>query len=185
MTSFDSSPARDERGGKREPRAEQAASWADHFLQVDHIAVAVQNLEAAERWFTEVLGFCCVERRELAGTKSGMRSAVMQAGSLVFVLVQGTNPDSQVSRFIRHYGQGVQHVALRVHNIDKIVPALRERKLEFSTSLIQSGELRQAFTRRNRETGIMLELVERGTFGGFSDENVSSLFRQLEESDEF
>lgn len=157
----------------------------EHLIRIDHIAVAVENLQVAEHWYTEVLGFKCIERRAVEGRKSGMISSVMAAGPVVFVLIQGTSPESQVSRFIQHYGQGVQHVALQVRGIDQLVPALRGRRLDFSTSMIESPELRQAFTRRSPETGLMLEFIERGKFTGFNDHNVNSLFAQLEANDDF
>jgi methylmalonyl-CoA/ethylmalonyl-CoA epimerase len=158
---------------------------AEHLVGIDHIAIAVTNLDAAEKWYREALGFRCVERRVLEGRKSGMRSVVMKLGPLIFVLIQGTNPESQVSRFIEHYGQGVQHVAFQVRGIDQLVATLRKRGLEFSTTLVESPELRQAFTRRNADTGLMLEFIERGEFSGFTDENVQTLFAQLEASDDF
>ena len=157
----------------------------EHLVQIDHIAVAVRDLDLAEQWFSEVLGFRCIERRDLEGTKSGMRSVVMQAGPIVFVLVQGTTPESQVSRFVREFGQGVQHIALGVRGIDRLVRKLKGSNLPFSTRVVTSGELRQVFARRNPDTGLMLEFIERGNFSGFADGNVDDLFRQLEESDEF
>lgn len=160
-------------------------SIADSLVRIDHIAVAVEDLETAQRWYSEVLGFRCVERRSLEGRKSGMLSAVMQAGPVVIVLVQGTNPDSQVSRFIQHYGPGVQHVALEVRNIEGLVRGLAQRNLRFSTGIVDGPGIRQTFTKRNPDSGVMLELIERTEFQGFTDENVNSLFRQLEESDEF
>jgi len=157
----------------------------DYLIRIDHLAVAVEDLAAAQRWYSEVLGFRCVEHRTLEGTKSGMISAVMQAGPIVFVLVQGTNPESQVSRFIQRYGQGVQHIAFQVRDIDRLVGGLTRKNLGFSTGIVDSPGLRQTFTKRNPETGVMLEFIERGEFPGFTDENVNSLFRQMEENDEF
>jgi methylmalonyl-CoA epimerase len=158
---------------------------SEHLVRVDHIAVAVADLNVAIRWYSEVLGFKCIERRALDGRRSGMVSAVMQAGPIVFVLVQGTNPDSQVSRFIQHYGQGVQHVALQVNNIEGLVQRLDRRGMSFSTDIVKSPGLRQTFTKRSSQTGLMIELIERGEFSGFTDENVDSLFRQMEASDDF
>ena len=167
------------------PANEASSTIGDQLIRIDHVAVAVENLQVAERWYTEVLGFRCIERRVLEGRKSGMISAVMQAGPVVFVLVQGTNPESRVSRYVRHFGHGVHHVALQVRGIDRLVPSLRGRRLDFSTTLVESPGLRQAFARRSAETGLMLEFVERGEFAGFSDQNVQSLFAQLEASDDF
>jgi len=100
-------------------------------------------------------------------------------------LVQATNPESQVSRFIQHYGQGVQHVALQVNNIEGLVQRLDRRGPRFSTDIVKSPGLRQIFTKRSAQTGLMLELIERGEFSGFTDENIDSVFRQMEASGDF
>jgi methylmalonyl-CoA/ethylmalonyl-CoA epimerase len=162
-----------------------ASAVEQHLVRVDHIAIAVSNLEKAERWYSEVLGFRCIERRSIEGVRSGMISSVMQAGPVVFVLIQGTNPQSQVSRFIQNYGQGVQHIALQVRDLERFVPMLKDRSLEFSTSVVESPGLRQIFTRRSADTGLMLEFIERGEFSGFTQQNVRNLFSQLEAGDDF
>jgi methylmalonyl-CoA/ethylmalonyl-CoA epimerase len=171
-------------GAQVNDRAARAAI-AEHLVRIDHIAVAVEDLRAAERWCSEVLGFRCVEQRTLEGRSTGMISTVMEAGPIVIVLVQGTSPASQVSRFVERYGQGVQHVALEVRDIGELVRKLSERGLCFGTSVVESAGVRQTFTRRNQQTGLMLELIERGDFHGFSDQNVTNLFRELEDNDEF
>lgn len=155
------------------------------LVGLDHIAVAVEDLAAAERWYSQVLGFRCVDRKVVTGKASGMISSVMQAGPIVFVLLQGTDPRSQVARFVNHFGQGVQHIAMRVNDIHGAVDYFKRRQLAFSTNIVKGDGLLQSFTKRSRETGLMFELVERGEFPGFDDQNVHGLFRQLEDNDEF
>jgi 4-hydroxyphenylpyruvate dioxygenase-like putative hemolysin len=164
---------------------ELPTSAAEQFVRLDHIAVAVRDLASAERWFTRTLGFRCVERRSVEGRKSGMVSAVMELGGVVVVLVQGTHPNSQVNRFVDNYGQGVQHVAFQVRDLDSVVNRLRAQDLDFSTGVVEKPGLRQAFSRRNAETGLMLEFIERGQFEGFNDDNVQSLFLSMEANDDY
>jgi methylmalonyl-CoA/ethylmalonyl-CoA epimerase len=152
---------------------------------IDHLAIAVRDLDACVAWFESKLGFKIVERRTTNGRKTGMISAVMQLGPLTFVLVQGTDRESQVSRFVEHYGPGVQHVAIRVEGLPNVVRRLEELGVEFATTIIENGSYRQAFTKRDRGTGVMFELIERGEQSGFADQGVRSLFEQLEAQDSF
>jgi len=151
---------------------------------VDHVAIAVHDLEASIQFFSQVLGFELHERRRTEGHHTAMVSAVMKAGPLTFVLLQGTTPDSQVSKFVEHYGAGVQHVAIGVENLPEMAEDLKASGMEFDTSVITSPGLKQIFTKRDAGSGLMIEFIERHG-GDFSDQSVQSLFEQLEQKDSF
>jgi 4-hydroxyphenylpyruvate dioxygenase-like putative hemolysin len=161
------------------------ASLARHAEAVDHVAIAVRDLEAGIAWFRDILGFELVERRRTEGRRSGMVSAVLRLGPLTFVLMEGTTPESQICRFIEHYGPGIQHIAIRVSGLRPVVDSLREAGLEFSTDIISPGPYNQVFTKRDPNTGLMIELVEWRGEHEFVDEGVKQLFEQLEASDAF
>lgn len=167
-----------------EPHSPAVASvLAEHSVGVDHVALAVPDLEKAVAFYRDVLGFEVLERRETKGQFTGMVSAVTKCGPLVFVLVQGTSPESQVSQYVDRYGAGVQHVAIEVKDLPKVMEGLKASGLEFDTTLIQGTGIRQAFTHRDEASGMMYELIERQQPDGhFTDESVAELFRQLEAS---
>src|ERR1700730_5041092 len=152
--------------------------------EIDHVAIAVHDLEQSIAFFTKVLGFELRERRKTEGRQTAMISAVLKAGPLTFVLLQGTSPDSQVSKFVEHYGAGVQHIAVGVKDLPRIADELRSAGLEFDTSVIESPGLRQIFTHRDTGSGLMIEFIER-MGGDFSDQSVQNLFQQLEQKDTF
>ena len=166
------------------PGADPCVGLAKHAQGIDHLAIAVRDLEHSIQWYSIVLGFSVEERRSTEGTSTGMISAVMKAGSLTIVLLQGTHPQSQVSQFVDHYGPGVQHVAVRVTDVEAAVNDLRAIGLDFDTPVIGAPGLRQAFSRRDQDSGLMLELLQR-TSEGFADQNVSELFRALENKGAF
>ena len=151
---------------------------------VDHIAVAVQDLEQSIEFYRKVLGFQLHERRRTEGKTTAMVSAVMKAGPITIVLLQGTSADSQVSKYVEHYGPGVQHIAVAVDNLPEMAEELKGSGLEFDTNVISSPGLRQIFTARDPGSGMMYEFIER-MGGDFSDESVKSLFEQLEKKDAF
>lgn len=151
---------------------------------IDHIAIAVHDLEASIKFYSEVMGFQLRERRETKGEKTAMISAVMVAGPITAVLLQGTSPESQVSRFVEHYGAGVQHIAIGVEDLPAMAEELKGAGMEFDTNVIEGGGLRQIFSHRDTGSGMMFEFIER-LGGDFSDESVKNLFEQLEKKDAY
>ena len=112
--------------------------------------------------------------------------AVLRAGAIIVVLIQGTTPESQVNRFIANYGAGVQHVAIEVRNVEQIRDDLAASGVKLATELIEGKGIRQLFTSRDRASGMMFEFIERQTNDGdFTDESVQQLFEQLERSDAY
>lgn len=156
-----------------------------YVKKIDHIAIAVTNLESSIDFHKNVLGLELVELRETSGKSTAMISAVMQLNSIKFVFLQGMGPDSQVSKYIEHYGPGVQHIAIEVDSLIDVSEDLIERGFEFDTGVIRSQNLTQIFSRRDPGSGLMIELIERTGNSGFSEENVQQLFEQLEESNSF
>jgi methylmalonyl-CoA epimerase len=150
-----------------------------YAVAVDHVAIAVRDLEESIRLYTEVLGLELKERRRTEGKHTAMVSAVLKAGPVTLVLLQGTSPESQVSRFIEHFGPGVQHLAIGVQNLPAMVEELKTAGMEFDTTVIQSPGLRQIFSKRDAGSGMMIEFIER-MGGDFTDQSVQQLFDQLE-----
>jgi methylmalonyl-CoA/ethylmalonyl-CoA epimerase len=157
---------------------------AKYSTVIDHVAIAVKDLEESIVFYEKVLGFQVTERRKTEGKHSAMVSAVMKAGTITVVLLQGTTPDSQVTRYVEHYGPGVQHLAIAVTNLPQLVEELKESGVQFDTTIIEGGGLRQIFTKRDPGSGMMYEIIER-LGGDFSDESVQNLFNQLEDHDSY
>lgn len=151
---------------------------------VDHIAIAVHDLEDAIKYYSENFGYQLHERRRTEGKTTAMVSAVMKAGPITIVLLQGTSEESQVSRYVKHYGPGVQHIAIEVDDLPTLAEELKASGVKFDTSVISSPGLRQIFTHRDENSGMMYELIQR-LGGDFSDESVKNLFEQLESKDNF
>jgi methylmalonyl-CoA/ethylmalonyl-CoA epimerase len=157
----------------------------ERLQAVDHLAIAVVDLEAAVALYTGRLGFVETERRSTAGVKTGMDSVVLEGGGLKIVLLKGTSEESQVTRYVREYGPGVQHVAFRVEGIEDVVADLKDRGFRFDTDVIVSPGLKQIFSQRDPVSGMMFELIERTGAEGFSDANVQKLFETLEKKGSF
>lgn len=170
-----------------ETTTETAASLAllgKYAKAVDHIAIAVNDLEEAIKLYSEHFGYQLHERRRTEGKTTAMVSAVMKAGPITIVLLQGTTEESQVSKYVKHYGPGVQHIAIEVDDLPALTEELKGAGVQFDTNIINSPGLRQIFTHRDENSGMMYELIQR-LGGDFSDESVKNLFEQLESKDNF
>jgi methylmalonyl-CoA/ethylmalonyl-CoA epimerase len=160
------------------------AALSKHAVGIDHVAIAVHDLEESIRFYTNVLGFELTERRRTEGKQTAMISAVLKAGPVSVVLLQGTSPESQVSKFVEHFGAGVQHIAIGVEDLPTLAEELKREGMEFDTTVIRSPGLLQIFSHRDPGSGMMFELIERKG-GDFNDQSVQSLFEQLEKKDSF
>lgn len=155
------------------------------FKRIDHLAIAVENLEKAIAHYENVLGMPLLERRKTEGERTGMISAVMDAGSFTIVLIQGLQEKSQVSRYVESFGQGVQHVAFEVDDIGEAMKIMSDNGVEFSTDVLAGPGLKQMFTKREPTSGMMYEFIERTGEDGFQENNINNLFEQLERNDNF
>jgi 4-hydroxyphenylpyruvate dioxygenase-like putative hemolysin len=115
-----------------------------------------------------------------------MKSAELDAGGFSIVLIEGTDPQSQVSRYIQEYGPGVQHIAIEVEDVPKMASQLQEAGIQFATDIIRGAGLVQIFTRRDSNSGMMFEFINRiDQTGGFEQGNIQKLFNQLEASEAY
>ncbi|NHZ35810.1 VOC family protein [Massilia rubra] len=162
--------------------AHQLAPAKSKFHKIDHIAIAVRDLEEGIDFFVNVLGFELKRKRTITGQRSGMLSAEIEHNGIKFVLCQGTDPQSQVSRLIDNFGPGVAHIALAVDSAEAASQQMALQGLQFDTSVIHGAGLRQVFSTRDKNSGLSFEFIERNGEEGFLEENVNELFAQLEKS---
>jgi len=151
----------------------------EQFGGLDHVAIAVVDLDASVALYRDVMGFAVLDQRETRGAHTGMRSAVVRLGETTLVLVQGTEPQSQVSRFVEACGPGVQHIAIRVHDLPLAAETLKAAGFRFEMPMIVGRSTRQIFSVRDDTLGVRIELIER-TGDGFDDRSIETLFRAME-----
>lgn len=157
-----------------------AGGLAARALRIDHVAVAVPDLDAALASLCDDYGFEVIERRDVAGEYSGMRSATLRAGGVTLVICQGDNPASNVSQFVAHHGPGVQHIAIAVRDQEELLEDLGERGAQLLAGIFRGDGLTQSFTKRDGRTGLQLEFLVRGDNDAFDDGNVAELFAAME-----
>lgn len=159
---------------------------------IDHITLCVENLEAAEILFTKILGFDVIwSALDVGGDKSSMDTVVVQRGTAKIALMRGRDKTmkSQISEFIEKYGQGVQHFALEVDDIEAACREWEAHGVKFSGPLKEGrdgfGPLKQRFTYPLFPgSGVFIELTQRQhgeeKAKTFVRSTVESLYKDIE-----
>lgn len=138
-------------------------------MGIDHITLCVKNLQAAEYLFTKILGFEVIwSAQDVGSDKSSMDTIVVQRGTAKVALMQGRDKTvkSQISAFIEKYGEGVQHVAVEVDDIEAVCREWEAHGVKFSGPLKEGrdgfGPLKQRFTYPLFPgSGVFFELTQR------------------------
>lgn len=131
------------------------------LMMIDHVAFAVRDLRDALRVYAEVLGLE-LECEELVEEQKAM-VAVFPIGDVKIELLQSTDPDGPVGRFIEKRGEGMHHIAFRVDDIEATLEELRAKGLRLidDEPRIGAGGAKIAFIHPKSTNGVLIELVER------------------------
>lgn len=163
-----------------------------HPMGIDHITLCVKNLAAAEFLFTKILGFEVIWSAQDVGTeKSSMDTVVVQRGDAKIALMQGRNKQlkSQICEFIDKYGEGVQHIAMEVDDIEAVCREWEAHGVRFSGDVKDGrdgfGPLKQRFTYPLFPgCGVFFELTQRQhgdeESRTFVRSTVESLYKDIE-----
>lgn len=129
-------------------------------LHIDHIGVAVKSLEDAKAFYEDLLGIKGTGVEEVDEQK--VKVMFMPCGDCEFELLESTSDDGPVARFIEKNGEGVQHVAIQVDDIDAALAELKEKgvRLIDETPRYGAGNKRIAFVHPKATRGVLLELCQ-------------------------
>lgn len=131
------------------------------FQGIDHIGLAVEDLDAATRTYGDILGF------EISGEEvleeRGLKVVFAETGNSRLELIAATRPDSEISGFLQKRGEGIHHICVEVENIENAVKEMSERGAQFARGGIQDGahQTRVAFLHPKGTHGVLIELVQK------------------------
>ena len=129
--------------------------------RVDHVGVAVTNLDEAVNFYETAIGLKAVGFETVEEQK--VKVAFLPCGDSELELLESTEPDGPIARFIEKNGPGIQHIAIRVDDIDKALEELKEKgvRLIDQTPRYGAGNARIAFVHPKATGGVLLELTQR------------------------
>ena len=130
------------------------------FGRIDHIGVAVEDLDGAIALYEELLGMP-VQHRETVDDQ-GVEAVLLGVGEGHVELLRPLAPDTEVGRFLARSGPGLHHVAYRTDDIDSALDAVRGAGLQLIDERPRTGVRgsRVAFLHPKSTGGVLTELVE-------------------------
>lgn len=130
-------------------------------LNIDHLGIAVGSIGEGKKFWTDVLGLTFEGSETVAEQK--VTTGFFPVGESEIELLESTAPDGPVAIFIEKRGEGIQHVAFRVENIEEALEELKSKgiKLIDEKPRIGAGGARIAFLHPKSTNGILIELCER------------------------
>ena len=130
------------------------------FAQIDHVGVAVDDLDAAIALHEQTYGLALAHREVVE--EQGVEAVLLDVGASHVELLRPLQPDTAVGRFLASRGPGLHHVAYRVSDIDAALDALRDRGVQLIDETPRAGirDSRVAFVHPRSTGGVLTEIVQ-------------------------
>lgn len=129
--------------------------------KIDHIGIAVKNLDETLKFYEDVLGIICTNKEVVDEQK--VRVAFLPIGDTEIELLESTSEDGPVAKFIEKKGEGIQHIAYQVNDIEKAIEELKQKDVRLIDEKPRygAGGARIAFLHPKSTFGVLIELCER------------------------
>lgn len=128
--------------------------------KIDHIGIAVKNLNEALNFY-EILGLNAAGTEEVKEQK--VRVAFLPIGDTEVELLESTEDDGPIAKFIAKNGEGIQHIAYKVDDIEKAIAEMKEKGIRMIDEKPRygSGGAKIAFCHPKSTFGVLVELCQR------------------------
>ena len=127
---------------------------------IDHVAIAVADIESAIQLFSAVFGATVKHREDVESFK--VKIATLETGGTDIELIQAASPESPVAKFVAERGAGIHHIAFAVPDIETALAILREQGVQLIDQTPRPGKngSRVAFIHPKATGRVLCELVE-------------------------
>ena len=128
--------------------------------KIDHIGVAVKSIDEAKKIYEGFLGLKVTEIETVAEQK--VKTAFLPTGESEVELLESTSPDGAVARFIDSKGEGMQHIAFGVEDIEGALKELKDKGVRLIDEKPRKGAggKKIAFIHPKETGGVLIELCE-------------------------
>ena len=128
--------------------------------QIDHIGIAVKDLNRQVKFYNDVLGLKCSGIEEVPDQK--VKVAIFPVGEIRIELLQPTADDSPIARFLEKKGEGIHHIAYLVSDLVTNLKHLQEQEIQLidAKPRIGAGKHKIAFLHPQSTFGVLTELCE-------------------------
>ena len=129
------------------------------ITRIDHIGIAVKSIEDALKLYTDALGLEVKDIEIVEAQK--VRTAIIPVGESKIELLESTDPEGVIARYIEKRGEGLHHLALAVSDIEQALDDLQSKEVPLIDEKPRSGveDSRIAFL-HPKAAGVLIELAE-------------------------
>lgn len=129
--------------------------------RIDHIGIAVKDIEVAKKFYTDILGMSAMGEETVEAQK--VKVCFIPCGDSEIELLESTAADGPIAKFIEAKGEGIQHIAIRVENIESAIAELKAKNVRMIDEQPRygAGGAKIAFVHPKSTGGILLEITER------------------------
>lgn len=130
------------------------------ITKINHIGIAVNHIEDAARLYIEILGLSIEDIETVADQKT--RTAIIPVGESKIELLESTDPEGPIAKFIARRGEGLHHIALEVTNLEGALKVLAKSGIPLIDEKPRKGveQTSIAFLHPKGTGGVLLELVQ-------------------------
>ena len=131
------------------------------ILKIDHLGIAVNSIDEGCKFWSDVLDLKLEGKETVEAQK--VTTAFLPVGESEVELLESTSSDGPIAKYIEKKGQGIQHIAFRVANIEEALAELKEKgvKLIDEKPRQGAGGAKIAFLHPKATGGVLVELCER------------------------
>lgn len=130
-------------------------------MKIEHIAIAVKDLNESIKFYEDIFGLKCYAIEKIEEQK--VTTAFFQIGDTKIELLESTDTDGPVAKFIEKKGEGIHHIAFAVKNIEEKLEEIGSKGIKLIDSKSRKGaeNLEIAFLHPKSTHGVLIELCEK------------------------
>lgn len=130
-------------------------------LKIDHIGIAVKSIDETKKLYQDLLGLTHAGSETVAEQK--VTTAFFPVGDTEVELLESTAPDGPIAKYLEKRGEGVQHIAFRVENIEEALAELKAKGIQLIDEKPRQGAggAMIAFLHPKSTYGVLVELSQR------------------------
>jgi len=132
-----------------------------NISHIEHIGIAVENLDESIKYYEDVLGMKCYAIEEVVDQK--VKTAFFLVGNTKIELLESTSPEGPIGKFIERKGQGIHHIAFAVDNATEALKLAEERGVKLVDKVSRKGAegLNIGFLHPKSTQGVLTELCSK------------------------